>query len=137
MAPLACGCALASAAVLVTVHDPSSSGSLFPACAFHRMTGLWCPGCGLTRATHHLLRGDLVGALGSNVFTPFALIAIVAAWWAWMRWSFGLPIGRPTSRFLAALQRAPRWSAVALLVLVVGYGVVRNIPASPFDALAP
>jgi hypothetical protein len=136
-APLAGGCALAAAAVLVTVYDPSSGGSLFPPCAFHTATGLWCPGCGLTRATHHLLHGDIVGALSSNVFTPFALIAIIAAWWAWVRRSFGLPLDRPTAWVVASIRSAPRWASISLLVLVVVYAVVRNIPAAPFDALAP
>lgn len=128
---------MAAAAVLVTVYDPSSSGSMFPSCAFHRATGLWCPGCGMTRATHHLLHGDVVGAVGSNLFTPFVLIALVAAWWGWLRWSFGRPLGRLTSGVLGTAQRAPRWSSVSLLVLVVGYGIVRNVPVSPFSALAP
>lgn len=134
---MACGCALAGAAVLVTVYDPSSDGSRFPACAFHQMTGLWCPGCGLTRATHHLLRGDLVGALGSNIFTPFVLIAIIGAWWAWVRSSFGRPVSRPTAWTMSLVERAPRWTSVSLLVILVGYAVLRNIPVAPFDALAP
>jgi hypothetical protein len=136
-APLAGGGALAAAAVLVTVYDPSSSGSRFPPCAFRTATGLWCPGCGLTRATHHLLRGDIVGALGLNVFTPIVLAAIIAAWWAWLRRSFGLPLDRPTAWFVASVRSAPRWASISLLVLVAGYGVVRNVPVSPFDALAP
>ena len=31
-------------------------------CTFHRMTGLDCPGCGATRATHELLHGRIVAA---------------------------------------------------------------------------
>jgi hypothetical protein len=136
-APLACGCALAAAAVLVTAYDPTTDGGLFPACGFHRMTGLWCPGCGLTRATHHLLRGDLAGALSSNAFTPFVLLAIAASWWGWVRWSFGQPRDRLSSWVVTRIVHAPRWSSIALVTIVVGYGVVRNIPASPFSALAP
>jgi hypothetical protein len=35
-------------------------------CAFRGATGLPCPGCGGTRATVSLLRGDVVGALAWN-----------------------------------------------------------------------
>jgi hypothetical protein len=134
---VACGCAMGAAAALVAVNDPSAGDSWFPGCTFHRMTGAWCPGCGLTRATHHLLRGDVTAALGSNLFTPFVLAAIVATWWIWTRRSFGLAPGRASLIFQALQQRtSPRWTA-ALLTVVALYAVLRNVPASPFDALAP
>src|SRR5690349_16070871 len=37
-----------------------------PPCPFHRLTGLWCPGCGGTRAFHQLLHGNLLMALHLN-----------------------------------------------------------------------
>ena len=30
-------------------HDPAEGG--YPACPLYTLTGYWCPGCGLTRAT--------------------------------------------------------------------------------------
>jgi hypothetical protein len=51
--------------------------------------GIPCPGCGLTRATHHLLTGDVAAALSSNLFTPFVLAAIVASWVTWTLATFG------------------------------------------------
>jgi hypothetical protein len=128
---------MAGAAILVAVNDPSSGDSWFPGCEFHRLTGAWCPGCGLTRATHHVLRGDVAAALGSNLFTPFVLLAMVATWWTWTRRAFGLAPGRVSLLVGRLQQRAsPRWGA-ALLTVVVVYAVLRNVPASPFDALAP
>ena len=129
-AAVACGCALAGAAVGVAVFDPSSPTSRFPACAFHAATGLWCPGCGLTRGTHTLLRGDLVGAMGSNLFTPFVLLAIVLAWATWTARSFGRQVRNP-------ITHLPRWWGPALLVAFVAFGVVRNLPITPLSALAP
>ena len=94
------------------------------------MTGLWCPGCGLTRGAYQLLHGHVGAALGYNVFTPLVLVAIVAIWFAWLRVSWGaIPIRVPI--------RAARSLAVILPVLVVGYGVLRNVPVSPLRALAP
>jgi hypothetical protein len=134
---VACGCALAGAALVVAVNDPSDPGSRFPACTFHQLTGLWCPGCGMTRATHHLLHGDVAAAMGSNLFTPLVLLAMVATWWAWTRRSFGMAPGHVTGALERAKERmSARWGA-ALIGAMVLYAVLRNLPVTPFDALAP
>ncbi|MCI8516940.1 MAG: DUF2752 domain-containing protein [Hungatella sp.] len=39
-----------------------SKGQGFP-CLFHALTGLYCPGCGGTRAVGYLLHGDLIKSL--------------------------------------------------------------------------
>ena len=130
VASLATGAALAGAAALVAFNDPSAPGSRFPACGFHATTGLWCPGCGLTRATHHLLTGDIAAALSSNVFTPFVLAAIVATWATWTLGTFGREVRNP-------ILRLPAWSGTALVVLLVAFAVARNLPGDPWQALAP
>lgn len=43
-------------------------GKLLPPCMFHQLTGLNCPGCGGTRATQALLRGDWHAAWHFNMF---------------------------------------------------------------------
>ena len=46
-------------------------------CPFRAVTGLPCPTCGLTRAAHSLMRGDLGRALAINPFdTLFFLVAV-------------------------------------------------------------
>jgi Protein of unknown function (DUF2752) len=129
-APIACGAALAASAAFLVTHDPGAAGSRYPTCVFHQMTGLWCPGCGLTRGTYQLLHGHIGAALSYNIFTPLALLAIVAAWFAWLRVSWGaVPITVP--------KRAVRCLAVVLPVVVVAYAVLRNLPVAPLRALAP
>lgn len=130
-AVLICGGALATTAVYVALNDPAAAGSRFPACLFHQATGLWCPGCGLTRGVHALLRGDVAAAVSSNIFTPVVVLAVIWAWAAWLRRSWG----RPVRWRIAAI--APSWTGPALITLAVVYGVVRNIPWSPFRSLAP
>ena len=127
---VACGCALAAAAVHVAVNDPSAEGARFLPCMFHRTTGLWCPGCGLTRGAHALFQGDVPSALGHNLFTPLALVGIVLAWGVWALRSFGRQVRSP-------IDRMPDTWARVLLVSVIVYGVLRNIPVAPLTALAP
>jgi len=129
-APIACGGALATAAAFLATHDPAAGNSLFPRCAFHQATGLWCPGCGLTRGIYQLLHGHVGAALSYNLFTPVAVVAMAVAWLGWLRVAWGAPPIRVP-------QWAGRWLAVALPVLILVYGVLRNIPAAPFRALAP
>jgi hypothetical protein len=126
-----CGAALAASAVVVATNDPSTAGSRFPACAFHAATGLWCPGCGLTRGTHRLLNGDIPAALGMNVFTPLVLVAIVAAWWRWTRTSWGAP-----PRPIRAFSPNASWT-MWLAAVLVAYGVLRNMPIDALRWLAP
>ena len=128
--PIACGAALAGAAAFIGTHDPGAAGSRFPPCAFHQVTGLWCPGCGLTRGTYQLLHGHVGSALSYNVFTPVALAAIVVVWVGWLRVSWGGPA-------LHMPQRLVRPLAVIAPVVVIVYGVLRNVPMAPLRALAP
>jgi hypothetical protein len=130
LAPIACGCVAAAAGVYVALNDPAAEGSRFPGCALRGLTGLWCPGCGLTRGVHSLFRGDVAGAVSSNVFTPIVVVLIVAGWWTWVRRSFGAE-----RRF--ALRHVPAWVWVVLAGVVLTYGVLRNISAEPFASLAP
>lgn len=130
-APIACGCVLAGAAVYTAAVDPSTAGAHFPGCLFRATTGLWCPGCGLTRGVHALLRGDVGEALAMNVFTPLAVVLIAGAWWGWLRRAWD----RPPSRWVAG--RLPVWTSTAGGVALATYGVARNLPWAPFRALAP
>ena len=121
---------MAAAAVHVAVNDPSAEGARFLPCVFHRTTGLWCPGCGLTRGAHALFQGDVQGAFGYNLFTPLAVVGIVLAWGVWTLRSFGHHVRSP-------IDRMPDTWARVLLVGVIVYGVLRNIPVAPLTALAP
>jgi hypothetical protein len=53
-----------------------------PICSFRAATGLDCPGCGATRATHALLHGQLVDAWRLNalwvLLSPFAVYAAIS-----------------------------------------------------------
>jgi hypothetical protein len=130
LAAVGCGCLLAGAAVYTAMNEPGAAGSRFLPCAFHRTTGLWCPGCGLTRGAHALFTGHPLEALGYNLFTPLALVGIVVAWGTWALRCWGRQVRDPIARIPA------RWGRV-LLVAVLVFGVARNLPFDPFRSLAP
>lgn len=125
-APIACGCCLAAGAAYVAATDPAEGGAFLP-CPFRTLTGWWCPGCGLTRATHHLLRGDVVQALRYNLFVVVILAGFVWGWSAWLRHS----AGRSTSSSMAWVTRVPVRAQVAAGAVLVGFAVVRNLPGVP------
>jgi len=47
-------------------------------CPIFHFTGIPCPGCGLSRATMLLLKGDLAGSIRFHAFAPIFLLAILA-----------------------------------------------------------
>ena len=57
---------------------------LMPKCPFKMLTGLSCPGCGIQRAIHALLHGDVAGAVKYNFFLvysgPYAMAFVVQRW---------------------------------------------------------
>src|SRR5690606_7136747 len=51
---------------LLRTYDPNVAGNPFPPCMFRAFTGWFCIGCGLTRAMHALVHGDLPRAFAMN-----------------------------------------------------------------------
>lgn len=99
-----------------------------PPCPFHALTGLYCPGCGSTRALHALAHGELGAALGFNPLLVMTLPLLAA--WALARVS-------KTLRGDATPVRLPRHSATVALVVLVSFFLLRNLPWWPFALLAP
>jgi len=118
--------ALAAAAVgVVATVDPNEAGH-YPTCPFLSVTGLACPGCGSLRAVHALAHGDVGAALALNLLTVLAIVPLVVIW---ARWLVRARTGKPRSTV------APAPVLGGLLVVVVAFGVLRNLPA--FGWLAP
>lgn len=72
-------------------------------CPFHWLTGLPCPGCGLTRSFVAIARGDWPGAIGYHPFGPllFGVLLGLGLQWAvelWVRRRLVWPIGRSLRR---------------------------------------
>ncbi len=100
----------------------------FP-CLFFVATGLYCPGCGTTRAAVAAFHGDIALSFRSN-----ALLYVYLPVLAFL-------LGTELVCYLTAKPR-PAWFRKAELPLTLGlgiigvlFGILRNIPA--FSFLAP
>ncbi len=51
-------------------------------CPFALLTGMACPGCGMTRAASYLVRGDFSNALTYHPLVPLIALLSVGGW-AW------------------------------------------------------
>lgn len=101
-----------------------------PSCLFNKATGLYCPGCGMTRATHAVFHGDLAKGFRMNpvgmILFPVALVGMgfeVLAWVRDRKDSFRLRVGPGVA-----------WSLAVIMIL---FWIFRNIPFWPFELLAP
>lgn len=94
------------------------SGFAIP-CVFNRMTGLLCPGCGVTRMCMGLLSGDLAAAWRSNPAIMAMLLPAVAV---------ACDVG---CRYVAfGTLRPHKWANVLVWIMIctlLAFGVVRNI----------
>ena len=108
---------------------PEGAGFL-PQCQFHRLTGLACPGCGMTRATHAALHGRFVEAFWFNpvgvLLLPILGGVVVFFLPSWFRGERDLPFFR--------MKSSTAWCFAAA---VLGFWILRNVPAWPFTLLAP
>lgn len=115
---------IGTALLVQAVFNPFTQN--IPLCPLYHLTGLYCPGCGATRAVHALLDGDLLLALRNNLFVIAALPVVGVGMITWT-------IQRVRGRPFTALP--PRWAVFALAIVVGIYAVLRNIPV--FWFLAP
>lgn len=120
--------AIAGGSVITAAFDPTTV-HFFPVCPLYALTGLACPGCGLTRGFHALFHGDLATAFGFNALFPVWAVIIAYVWVSLVLYAIrgkGLPMWPTNPAFL--------WTFMIVLLV---FGVVRNIPAYPFTLLFP
>ena len=68
-------------------------------CLFRSLTGLYCPGCGGTRAAKFLLHGDICKSLWYHPLVGYMVLTAAAEFGAWglRRWRAGSMVSRQKS----------------------------------------
>jgi Protein of unknown function (DUF2752) len=115
--------AAAIVALVLYVFDPATS-TCYPACWFHTLTGLNCPGCGSLRALHAIMHGRVGDAFRMNplLVVSMPLVALDLAWKSLTFRSDGsLRMTKPVY--------VRMW--IILTVLIV-FTVLRNVPLPVF-----
>lgn len=98
-------------------------------CLFHQITGWYCPGCGITRAVVSLINGDIIRSTQFNILLPILLVLgiyyLIVFSYRYIK----------TGEMLKLTEFYPRKIILVLLIIALGYGVLRNITG--FECLRP
>lgn len=93
---------------------------LMPPCVFRSLLGLYCPGCGGTRAVLELLEGHILWSLWYHPIVVYTaglygwyLISNTVEWLSGNRYAIG--------------SRYQRWNGIGAVVLVIVNCLLRNL----------
>ncbi len=116
--------------VCIFLQFPPDKFSFYPKCQLHQLTGLHCPGCGATRCLLALLHGEFAEAARKNIlaFVAIPTIGIYATILSF-NWLFARPVRQTWN--------IKPWLGVSLVILLIAFGILRNLPWPPFIILAP
>lgn len=97
-------------------------------CPFHSLTGLYCPGCGGIRCIGYLVNGNIYAAMKCNLLVTFSFIIfpLVLLYFAGNL--------KNSMSYSSLLKYKPM---ILLLVVILIFSVIRNIPDYPFINLRP
>ena len=96
-------------------------------CLIHEITGMYCPGCGVTRMLINILSGNFYQAFRYNpllfIFIPFFILYILDLFISKVK----------NKKMITELFEPYIW--YVLIGIFIVYGILRNIPY--FDYLKP
>lgn len=118
---------IAAGAILLLYFFVEPKNGNLPKCIFHQLTDLYCPGCGVQRSFHALLNGHVLRAIDYNLMFILFLPLIV-----YFIMTFLLDKKYSPSSFIYTKK-----FSLSILVFVISFWVLRNIPVAPFNWLAP
>jgi hypothetical protein len=96
----------------------------FPACLFHKVTGLYCPGCGGTRAFVYLIHGHPLLSLWYHPFVLYMVFALVYYICTGVRKAVFLRKYSASAGSVPGLKTWPLWGA---LIVIAANFALKNI----------
>ncbi|SFS31810.1 Protein of unknown function [Lutibacter maritimus] len=103
--------------------------NFLPKCPLYVTTGIYCPGCGSQRATHYLLNLNFIGVVKQNVLYILGLCIIVYHFLI-------IAINAVLKKRIYNYIYHPK-TPLIILIIVLLFWVLRNLPFAPFHLLAP
>lgn len=98
-------------------------------CVFHKLTGLYCPGCGGTRAVKSLLHGNVVA---SFLYHPFVVYSVVAAIFILAHYAVYKVRLRTSDNKSVMTYDFPEWVLWGSLVVIGINFIVKNVALIAF-----
>jgi hypothetical protein len=125
-------CACGGATTFLYAVDPNRH-AVYPQCLLYHTTGLYCAGCGATRAIYALLHGRVLEALHDNALfiTMLPLILYVAGSYALKAWR-----ANAWPEVTVEPRQVTR-TGVTIFLLLLAFMVLRNLPGPEFAWLKP
>ncbi len=106
-----------------------SEVNFLPRCPLYSNTGVYCPGCGSQRALHDLLHFNIKEVISHNLLFLLGLFIIV--------YHFSIEsINFFSEANIKNLLYHPK-TPIILLIIIILFWILRNIPYYPFTLLAP
>ena len=118
--------AISGVALWLGVSGAKQIRERLPACPFKTLTGLDCPGCGVTRAGYSITHGDILAAIDHNALVVFGPIIAVTLWLVATRTEWLPKLGN-------FIKNKPTMTFVSV---TAAFWIARLIPVAPFTYLA-
>lgn len=103
--------------VLVKVYNPEKESFFIP-CMLYKLTGIKCPGCGMTRSIHYLVNGNIKQAIWYNLMLIPIIILVIYALYRYIRY-----LVKNEEVINKVLEN---WLKVFLAIILI-FGVTRNL----------
>ena len=120
---------IAAAGIVLHLVHPARIAAL-PPCPSRAVLHIYCPGCGSTRAVHHLANARFADAWAHN--PALIVLGLPAAAWFLATLMTEVALGRSL-----IFPINVRWLGWAILAALVVYFAARNVPLECLDWLRP
>lgn len=131
---IVCTCLVSLVAYIMLYNIDPSEKSIMPSCSLHFFTGLYCPGCGMTRALHAALHLRFIDAFSYNLLWPFIILFVLGAFYIWL---YFLITGKDPFVPFNSFFKKHSYSGWVAIILLFAFWILRNIPIYPFTLLTP